>query len=210
MTDTQLDDACPGATELHHELGVDHCAHALEIDPVEEVATKQLERAVDVAHRNVEEDSDDGIPSLGHDTPNQRVLAIHAEPGDDVDSVDPRQEALELVEVELVVGVREEDEVLGRLAEARPEGFAVSPVSFVTYETDAWIARRGPGYQLGRAIDGAVVDDDDLVLVKEPVGGLTRCRDRFGDVLFFVIRRHDERQSPSNCHGQATIRVEYA
>jgi hypothetical protein len=55
MRHADLDDSGARAADFHHELGVDHRPDTLEVQTVEQMPTEQLEGAVDIAHRNVEE-----------------------------------------------------------------------------------------------------------------------------------------------------------
>ena len=106
---------------------------------MEHLAAEELEGTVDVADRHVEECPYEVVPRLGDEAAMQRVLPVDAITGHDVDALDPWQEALELVEVELVVGVGEEHEVHPRGAEAAVQRLAVAEVARVADETDAGI-----------------------------------------------------------------------
>ncbi len=65
VMDADLDDARPPSAELHHQLGVHHRAYRLDVDLAEDALIEQLEGAVDVAHRHVEEHPHQQVPGVG-------------------------------------------------------------------------------------------------------------------------------------------------
>src|SRR5688572_16386014 len=162
MRYADLDHARAGTRELHHQLRVDHRSDALEIDAIEHRSAEELEGAVDVADRHVEHDPNEDVPTFREEATGRRILSIDPITGDDVHVVDQCDEALELVEVELVVRVGEEDEVELRGFESGPQRLAVAQVPLVTQQADARVGGGVLENDLRGSVPRPVVDDDDL------------------------------------------------
>src|SRR4051794_6654724 len=71
-------------SSLRDQLRVDEEIARLDRDLVDYLATKELECAVDVANSHPEEDIHDPVVDPREDRPQDRVVAIDAEPNDDV------------------------------------------------------------------------------------------------------------------------------
>ena len=103
--------------------------------------------------------------------PHQGVLAVDAVARHDVHGAGVRQEALELVHVELEVGVGEEDVVEPAREEAGAHGVAVAAVAAVRDEADPRVLRgRSPSTTAAVPVHRAVVHHDDLVSLEEALG----------------------------------------
>jgi hypothetical protein len=136
MSDADFHYAGPGASELDHELGVDHGPNAFEVEALEQMTPEELECTVDVSNRNVEDGSDKQVPGGAVESPKPFVLPVDPETGDDVDFVDPREELLEFVEVELVVRIGEEDQIEGCGTKAGSQRLPIAEVALVSDQLD--------------------------------------------------------------------------
>src|SRR4051812_3587929 len=124
-----LDDAGPGAPQLDEQLRIDHCAHRLDVYLLQHAAVEELEAAVDVPHRDVEQQPDQQVPGKGVQAAHEDVLPVDAVAGDDVYGPRVGKELLDLVHVELEVRVGEEHIVEPARQETGPQRLAVAPVA---------------------------------------------------------------------------------
>src|SRR6516162_6096990 len=154
---------------------------------------EDLEGTVQVVDLAAQEEADQGVIAPGHESPPCRILAVDAIATGDVITFAQGQHVLQIVEVELAVGIGEGDEIQGSRLKARAQGCAVPEITRMLHEP---YMRIGPGFdanQVRRAIRAAVVDYKDLV-----VGG-DRRQSRFGlsdglsNRLAFVVSGDNER-----------------
>ena len=96
--------------------------------------------------------------------------------------------------LELAVAISEGDELVARGLEAAAHGRAVAQVGLVVNGADARIAGGQAVGNLGRLVAAAVVDGDDLELVRERRQHLERLGHERLDVLRLVVRGKEERQ----------------
>ncbi len=200
MRDADLDDAAARTAELDHQLRAHHRADALQIEIHQRVATEELESAIDVPDRNVEEDAHEVVPDSRREPARPPVLSVDAVSGHDVHPVDPGQERLELVDVELEVRVGEEDEVHGRRAEASEQRFAVSAVLPVLDEPDVRILLAERPDDLRRPVGRAVVDHHDLEVAAQPGRRAPGPLDGLRDVALLVSSGENDGQSVALGH----------
>lgn len=161
-----LGDARAARDQAREELGGEHRAAGLDLQADQDVAPEELERAVDVAHRDVQQGPDEPVPQVRVQLAHEVVLAIDAVADHDVGVLEGGQQVLDLADVELAVAVGEEGVVHRPRGEARPDGGAVAPVHLVPHHADARLARGDRRGALEGPVARAVVDHDDL----EPLG----------------------------------------
>ena len=147
MAHGHLVNAEAGAARAHQDLGVDEGADRRDRDRLEYVSAQNLERAVDVAHAQVEELTHECAPDRGQHAPSPRITARLAVARDDVELAGVVKQRCELFEIELQVGVAEEDELASRFAEPGSERGAVAAVRRVAKQTHVVVTLsvpRGP------------------------------------------------------------------
>jgi hypothetical protein len=216
---TQLRDPRPRGLRLGDQLGADRGAVGGEVEALHDLAPHQLERAVDVAHRDVEEHVDERVPRGGVGPPVQAVGARDAVADDEVVVDRERQELLELAHVELQVRVGHEHPRQPGGGDAGAQRRAVAVVALVHEDAHARVLG---GAQLGHAagaVAAAVVDDDDLVRLGDALGGARGLVDGAPDVRRLVVARQDDRETgelrggghgpdgPVACSGRRKARV---
>ena len=104
----------PGADQ---DLGVDEGADRLDRDRLEDRAVKDLEGAVDVAHRQIEEPAHERPPDRCDHPPQPRIPPRRPVAGHDLVLAGVVEQAADLGELELEIGVAEEDEAVGQLCD---------------------------------------------------------------------------------------------
>src|SRR3954447_18613649 len=141
LSDRRAREARPG-----DELRADHRPVGREAEPPGEVAADELERAVDVADVEVEHAADEAVPRVRVDPAHEGVHAREAVADDEVVPTRGLDEALELREVELQVGVGQEDPFAAGRGNAGPQRRSVSAVVVVMDDANPQVARgRGRG-----------------------------------------------------------------
>ena len=177
--------------ELDEQLGGHERAARLEADALERRALEELEGAVDVAHAEPVEDVQREAVGTRVGGADERIGALEAVAGDDVGS-SGRGHAIEqpgqVGDPELAVAVGEGDEVVARGAQAAAHGRAIALVDLVVHDADVWIRRSQAFGNLQRGVAAAVVDGNDLELVRERRQLLERLGDERLDVLGLVVR----------------------
>jgi hypothetical protein len=192
MTDAELHDPRPGQPCAGDELRADHGAVGGQGKPAGEVAPDELEGAVDVADVEVEHAPDEPVPRVRVGSPHQRVHPHEAVADDQV--VVPRRlhEVLELGEVELEVGVGQQDPVAAGRGDPGSQRRAVSAVLVVDEHADARVAGGGALGDRARRVGAAVVDDQDLVVSRRRGRRGGGFADGRGNVLLLVVAREDD------------------
>ena len=105
------------------------------------------------------------------------------------------EQLLELGEIELQIGVAEEDEIAACGGQARSQRCAVAGVRGVTHEADARIEQTPAIDDVGARVLAAVVDDHDLELGGEPGADAAGRANEFVQVPLFVEDRKHQRQA---------------
>src|SRR5258708_8683137 len=164
VPDADLDDRVAVPAELVEQLGVDHRATALELMCTEELGAEQLERAIHIADRDAQEQAHQLLPAPGVETAHPCVLAIYAIAPHRVVLAHQRQEACELADVELPIGVHEKDQIVASGLEPRDERRAVPAVDVMCNRADAAVARRERIEGFARPVGAAIVDNHYLEL----------------------------------------------
>ena len=156
------------------------------------LAAIELERAVDVSDGNEEEGTNEPVPAPAVDPPHGGVMAHSAVTGHHVRFVGPRQQQGKFVHVELVVGVRVEDEVLRRLAKPGAQCLAVALVGGMPHQANLRMSSGARIHPFGRPIGRPVVNHDDVEFGAVAGGDSDGVLDGLGDVLLLVEGRKNE------------------
>jgi hypothetical protein len=196
----QLGDARAGLVGEGDELGAHHGAVRGERQRPHELAAHELEGAVDVAQRHVEDAADEHVPRGRVERAVRRVGAVQAVAGDDVRRRRQRDEARELRQVELQVGVGQEDPLQAGGRQAGAHGRAVAAVAVVDQHAHPRVGGGAGVGQRARVVGAAVVDDDDLVRVGNKLARRRRLVDGALDVLGLVVAGEDQRQAAQAPH----------
>src|SRR5690349_750835 len=69
---------------LSEDFGVNHCAHGIDLDLVENATVKDFERAINVADFDAEYELHQHVPTPGKQQSVRRVLPASSKTGDDV------------------------------------------------------------------------------------------------------------------------------
>jgi hypothetical protein len=198
-----LPDAEAEALGPHQDLRVHEGADRRDRDRLEHAAVEHLEGAVDVAHGEAEEEPHAAPPAEGQRAPHEGVAPGRAVAGHDVAVGGEGEERLELGEVELEVGVAEEDEVAARGAETRAERRPVAPVRRVGDDAQTRVLAPARVEERRAPVAAPVVDEDQL----EGAGELRR--DGEGGVeerpevrLLVADREHEGERGPLGAHSR--------
>ena len=98
----------------------------------------------------------------------------------------------QLVELELKVGVAEEDPIARGFGEPRSERSPIAAVPGVVDHANVGLAL-GPGVDdLGASVAGAIVDHDHLEALGQLAADLARALQEFGEVFLLVEDRKDQ------------------
>src|SRR5207302_2734154 len=100
--------------------------------------------------------------------------------------LEPGDEAAEVGDLELAIAVGEGDEAISGGSESGPQGSAVAEVRRVVDGPNLRMRRRELVGEGRRFVARAVVDDDDLVLVRKAGQGPERFCDRRAEVRDLV------------------------
>jgi len=193
MADGDLLDRKARGAGAHQDLGVDEGADRVDRDRLEHRAVEDLEGAVDVAHRQVEERAHERAPDRRHRPPQPGIAARRAEACDDGVGVGVVEQPADLGELELQIGVAEEDELAARRLEPGPQRRAVAQVLGVVHRAHPRIPRAPAVEHRPARVRRAVVDDHDLEVDAELGPGRERALEQGRQVLGLVPGREDER-----------------
>ena len=119
MGDGHLGNLQATAHALGQDLGVDACPGRGQSQPIDDLAAKYLERAVQIANLHSQDEANESVSGPGVE---QSVLGIGpfvAITDGQVAGFQPRQEIGQIEEAELSVGVRKHDQIAAR-ADRRP------------------------------------------------------------------------------------------
>jgi len=176
------------------DLGVHEGTDRLDRDRLERRAMEDLERAVDVAHRQIEEPAHERAPARGDHPPQPRIPARCAVAGDDLERVGVVEELPDLRELELEIGVAEEDELAAGGLEPRAQRRPVALVLRVMHRAHAPVAPAPVVEHRPARVLRAVVDDHDLEVDAELYPDRERAREQRRQVLGLVPGREHERE----------------
>ena len=102
---------------------------------------------------------------------------------------------VELGHVELQVGVGEEDPLQARRGETRADRGAVAAVDVVHEDAHTRVGRGAGLGQLAGGVGAAVVDDEDLVGVRDKLARRRGLVDSALDVLCLIVAGEDHREA---------------
>jgi hypothetical protein len=193
VTHRDLMDAVAGAAGAGQDLGVHEGAERGDRHGFDDVAPEDLERAVDVAHAQVEEQVHHSPPQPCDDAPAHGIAARRAIARHHVEAVGVGEELRELGEVELEIRIAEEDQLTPRLAQARTQRRAVAAIRGVAHQAQPLAL--AALHQLGGAIAAAVVHHDHLEVGLEPRRERHHRVEEHLDVSLFVEGREHEGES---------------
>ena len=141
MTDWNLLDREAGRVGAREDFGVHEGADGLDRNRVEDLAAEDFECTIDIAHGQVEEQSHDPAPDPGDHASYPAIAAWGPESRHDVEIMRVYQESSDFGQIELEIGVTEEDEITTRLAQSRPECRTVATVGGMVDGSNARIGR---------------------------------------------------------------------
>ena len=144
---------------------------------------------------DVEQATHEEVPRGRVEQPVRRVRAMRPEAGDDVRRLRQRHEACELGDVELQVGVGEEDPLQARRGDPRADRGAVAAVAVVHEHAHARVGRGAGLSHLAGGVGTAVVHDEDLVGVRDKLARRRGLVDCALDVLCLIVAGEDHREA---------------
>src|SRR5215212_9820035 len=140
------------------------------------------------------------IEYLGEQSPMERIVSLQSHTGHDVKLADKRRQERDIGYVELAVRIHEHDEVTCRRAETRRQRAAVAFVPFMVNRANTRIVASEIIDDFRSPISTAIVDDDDLERGGEFRQNVDGLFDDVLNILFFVVRWQDERQTARQSH----------
>jgi hypothetical protein len=166
VVNTDLLESDPLSSRLCLNLGIDKRPWSRQIQAPEEIPAKELERAVDVTEMDAKKDPHADIERLGEYPAMHGVAAFHPKSGDDVIVSGKWRQKLNIADIELAIGIHEHHEIAAGSLESTPECRAIATVLGVSDELHPRIPPRDRFDERSRAITAAVVDNDDLELLR--------------------------------------------
>jgi hypothetical protein len=197
MTDGDLLDPKARRPRADEDLRIDERADRSDRNSLEHRAVEDLEGAVDVAHRQIEEHAYEPSPRRRDHAPQPRIAAGRAVPDHDLERPGMLEQMSDLGEIELEIGVAEEDELAAGGLESRAKSRAIAEILRMMHRAHPRIAP-APGFENDPAlVGGPVVDDHDLEIESELLADRERAREQGRQVLGLVPGRKDEREGGS-------------
>jgi hypothetical protein len=141
MTDWNLLDREARRVRARKDFGVHEGADGRDRNRVEDLAAEDFEGTIDIANGQVEKKSHEPAPDPGNHAPYPAIAAWGPVSRHDVEIMRVYQESSDFGQVELEVGVAEEDEITTRFAQSRPECRTVAAVGGVVDGSNARIGR---------------------------------------------------------------------
>jgi hypothetical protein len=142
MADRYLLDGETGCVRAREYFGVHEGADRFDRNCVQYIAAKDLEGAVDIANGQVEKQSHEPTPDPGDRSPNPAITARRPVSRHDVKITRVYEESPDFGQIELEIGVTEEDEITTGLAQSRSKCRTVAAIGGVVDGSNARIARR--------------------------------------------------------------------
>ena len=193
VVDGHLGDPEPVVLDLLHQLHADHAGRAGEPHLVEHLPPHQAEVAVHVPQAQAEERAHEGVIEPADDDAVQRIG-----PADLVAVHEVHVRAQRLVQLEqlpgivLGVAVGVEDQLLGRGGEARAQRAAVTAVGAVVDDLEPGEVGGHLVQERPRVVRAAVVDHDDLVVVRQLARGHVGDEGEARDGARVVVRGKED------------------
>ena len=123
------------------------------------------------------------------------ILAINAVPADNVVAVDQQRQAIQLAKIELAVRVRESDTRLGRRLKSTAQSRSVAPIHAVRDDANPTMLAGLRLRPWARGVPAAIVDHDNLVVVRHLGQRFVRLADGLPNDVLFVIGRNHQRDA---------------
>jgi hypothetical protein len=187
--------ACPLATRLGLDLGVDQRTRRGEWQSAQEIAAKELEGAVDISQVDTKQYPHRNIEHLGKHAPVERIAPLHAKTGDDVVLAGEGRQQAKIADVELAIRIHEHDEVAGRSRKPRDQCRSIAPVAPVAYQPDALVTCCQTSDDFAGAVTTPIVNHDDLVRIDKCGKRRQRVPNDRVDVGLFVECGKNESQT---------------
>ena len=176
--------------DLLHHLEADHAAVLFQPHLVENRPAHHAEITVDVAHLQSEQHLDDVVVQASDENAVPRIRSaelvavhqIHA-------GAHLLPEQLHLAWIVLSIAIGVEDDFFRRRRKSAAQGPAVSAIGGMRHDAERGIDLRQRIQNLRRRVGAAVVDDNHLVVRRQPRGGLKRTNHKAGNRAAVVVRR---------------------
>ncbi len=169
MTDGPLGDRIAFAGGACEDFGVDECSGAFHLDVVKDFTFIELEGAVDVFEFHFEEHIYEFAPPEGIEFSEDTFSAFLSIATYDVILFDEINEGREFGDIELTVAVGIKHEVLLCGSESGLESGAIAAITFVMDRLNSCYLLGEGICDFARTVRAAVVDDDDLVVICQPL-----------------------------------------
>lgn len=193
-----LSDSEAGSSRTHEDLRIDERAQRFDRDFVEDFPTKDLECTVDISNRQIEKHTHEASPDPSDQSSNPGITPGCAVARHDFDVLRMFEEMRDFAEVELEIGVAEEDEITPSLAQAGTKGGAVTEIRCVMNADDPRITILPAVDDRSALVLGTVIDDDNLKRGTEGVADLGRALKQRRQIFGLVEGREHQREARAN------------
>src|SRR6266498_2742697 len=102
------------SSELRLNFGVDQSAGRRQLDRPQQIAAKNLERAVDITQVGTEKHAHRDVEYFREEAAVQRIVPLQPKPGHDIEMIDKRREERDVADIELAVGIHEHHVIADR------------------------------------------------------------------------------------------------
>ena len=196
VVDSDLFKHVPAQAEAREQFGVEESSGRRKGDSGDGGPPEELEGAIHIPAMDTQDHPDQGRVEGAEQSPSRGILAVQPVPEYAIRFAEDFDEPGQLGNVELAVGIGEEDELEPRCFSSRSRQRRHTRDSGrVSRSATLDIPDCKPfGFVLG-TVGAAVADDDDLVRFR---AGNARCRsfsDDIGEVLSLVVTRKDDGKS---------------
>src|SRR6266516_5268909 len=136
--------------QLVEQLGIDHRSPCFEWVLMQKIGAQEFEGAIDIARVYAQNIPDEDVPAPGVEFAHPRVLAIEAIANDRVVFVDEEQQAGQVTNIELPIGVHKKRQLFRRGGEAIYQRRAIALIALMCNQPDTWLGLHngrddGPG-----------------------------------------------------------------
>src|SRR5450759_1286158 len=195
MGDAYLPVRCARVDELIEKFGIDRCSTRLKWVSVQKFGAQELERAVDIAHTDAQDQAHEHLPAPGVELAHPGVLPIYTVPDDRVVFIDEVKKLEEVANIELTIRVHKKGQIFGRGGKAIHQRRAVSLIDRVRDHPHARVGLRDRLNDLPGTVAAAIIDNNHFKIsdTSSECGensGHCRCAD-----LVVVIRGHNDREA---------------
>jgi dolichyl-phosphate-mannose-protein mannosyltransferase len=185
---TDLDDPITRCFRADQQLRRNERRPRLELrhHRIDHVPAEQLESAIDVVQAQTEGASQDDVVHACDRDPMPGIGTLDPPAGDDVGVPELPEEQSKIGNAELPVTVDPCDGIAAAVCESGPHGVSVAEVRRMRHEAHLRPPLGVRANDLRSPVLRAVVDDDDLELVREAPERIERLGEKRPDVVFFV------------------------